>query len=120
MKVLIWSVSLVALAALPLAGFQDAGPYKVGDGVSAPVLLNKVEPRYTEPAREAKIQGTVVLTVVVGVDGFARDVKVARSLDRGLDDSAIQSVLQWIFKPGEKDGKPVDVQATVEINFKLN
>ena len=120
MKYLLWSVVWAALAALPLAGFQQGGPYKIGDGVSAPVLLSKVEPRYTEEARDQKIQGTLVLAMVVGADGYARDVRVVRSVDQGLDANGIQAVLEWKFKPGEKDGQPVAVFATVEINFKLN
>ena len=92
--------------------------YSAGGGVSAPVLLSKVEPQYTEEARQAKLQGTVVLYVEVGPDGRASNVRVQRSLGMGLDEKAIEAVKQWRFRPGMKDGKPVTVVATIEVNFR--
>lgn len=109
----------IILAALPLLAFQDNGPYPIGNGVTAPQLLNKVEPNYTEEARNAHIEGSVVLSVVIDVDGRAKDVQIRRSLDPGLDANAIAALQLWIFKPGEKDGKPVKVIATIQVDFKL-
>ena len=51
--------------------------------------------------------------------GRADDIQVTRSLDPGLDANAVGAVSQWLFKPGTKDGQPVDVAVTIEINFKL-
>jgi TonB family protein len=101
---------------IPAAG---QGVYRIGGGVSAPRLSFKVEPRYSDAARQAKVQGTVVLYVVVGEDGVPRDMKVLRSLEPSLDRNAIEAVQQWRFNPGLKDGKPVAVQATIEVNFRL-
>jgi len=89
-----------------------------GAGVSAPVLLLKVEPQYAEDARKAKLQGTVVLYVEVGPDGMAHNIRVQHSLGMGLDEKAIEAVQQWRFRPGMKDGKPVTVAATLEVNFR--
>ena len=93
--------------------------YKIGGGVSAPRVLFKVEPEYSEEARKAKWQGTVVLTVIVDEAGRPSHVSVLRSLGLGLDQKAIDAVSQWRFKPGLKDGKAVPVIATIEVNFRL-
>jgi TonB family protein len=100
-------------------GGTGGGAYRVGGGVSAPSVLFKVEPEYSEEARKAKFQGTVVLSIVVDPSGKARDIKVIRPLGLGLDEKAIEAVSKWRFKPGQKDGAPVPVQATVEVNFRL-
>ena len=93
--------------------------FKVGGGVSAPILLHKVEPEYSEEARKAKYQGTVLLYIEVSPDGKATNIRVARSLGLGLDEKAIEAVKQWKFKPGYKNGTPVTVAATIEVNFRL-
>ncbi len=100
-------------------GGVGGGVYRIGGGVSAPLLLFKVEPEYSEEARKAKFQGTVVLSVVVDERGNPRDLKVVRALGLGLDDKAIEAVQKWRFKPGYKDGKPVAVAAMIEVNFRL-
>jgi len=79
----------------------------------------KVNPSYTPEAKEAKIQGGVVIEAVVTAQGRAEDIQVVQSLDAGLDANAVASVAQWLFTPGMKDGQPVDVAVTIEINFKL-
>ena len=96
-----------------------ANALRVGNGVSAPSLLYKVEPSYSEEARVTKQQGTVLLKVVIDVDGTARDVQVVKSLGMGLDEKAVEALSAWRFKPGEAGGVPVPVQAQIEINFRL-
>jgi TonB family protein len=100
-------------------GGVGGGVYRVGGGVTAPALLFKVEPEYSEEARKAKYQGTVLLYIEVDPSGKATNIKVARSLGLGLDEKAIEAVKKWKFKPGYKDGKPVTVAATIEVNFRL-
>ncbi len=100
-------------------GGVGGGPFRVGNGVTAPVLLVKKEPEYSEEARKAKHQGTVVLYIQVDPSGKATHIKVVRSLGLGLDEKAMEAVSQWKFKPGYKDGKPVTVEAQVEVNFRL-
>jgi TonB family protein len=100
-------------------GGVGGGVYRVGGGVTAPIVLSKKDPEYSEEARKAKYQGMVLLSIVVNTSGVAGDIKVVRSLGLGLDEKAIEAVKQWKFKPGYKDGKPVAVQATIEVNFRL-
>jgi len=100
-------------------GGVGGGVFRVGGGVSAPALLYKKEPEYSEEARKAKYQGTVLLYIEVDPSGRATNIKVQRSLGLGLDEKAIEAVKQWKFKPGYKDGKPVTVAATIEVNFRL-
>lgn len=100
-------------------GNMGGGVFRIGGGVSAPLLLYKVEPEYSEEARKAKFQGTVVLYVVVDEKGNPRELKVVRPLGLGLDEKAIEAVQKWRFKPGVKDGKAVSVAATIEVNFRL-
>jgi protein TonB len=100
-------------------GGFGGGAYRIGGGVSPPTVLSKVEPEYSEEARKAKWQGTVVLQLVVDEHGLPQQMKVTRSLGLGLDQKAIEAVGKWRFKPGLKDGKPVPVIATIEVNFRL-
>jgi periplasmic protein TonB len=100
-------------------GGVGGGVFRVGGGVTAPALLFKVEPEYSEEARRAKYQGTVVLYVEVGPDGKAHNPRIVRSLGLGLDEKAMEAVNKWKFRPGYKDGKAVTVAATIEVNFRL-
>src|ERR1700689_5198138 len=100
-------------------GGMGGGAYKIGGGVSAPSIIYKVEPEYSEEARKAKFQGTVLLFVVVDERGTPRDIKIIRPLGLGLDQKAVEGVEKWKFSPGKKDGKPVAVQAQIEVNFRL-
>jgi TonB family protein len=97
----------------------EANAYRIGSGVSPPRVAAKVEPHYAEEARIAKLAGTVVLFAVVDPNGAPRDLRVLRPLGLGLDEKAIEAVTQWKFHPGTKDGEAVAVQATIEINFRL-
>jgi protein TonB len=98
-----------------------AAQERPGDGVTSPVVVKEVKPDYTPDARKARIEGMVVLDVVVLEDGTVGDVKVTQSLDQqyGLDEQAVKAVKQWRFRPGTKDGKPVPVIVFVEISFAL-
>jgi len=98
---------------------MGGGPYRVGGGVSAPRAIYDPDPEYSDEARQAKFQGTVVLWAVVGVDGRAKGIRVVRSLGMGLDEKAIAAVGGWKFEPGRKGGVPVPVQVTIEVSFRL-
>ena len=97
----------------------DGGVFRVGGGVTAPSLLFKVEPEYSEEARKAKYQGTVLLYVQVDPSGKAINMRVLHSLGLGLDEKAMEAVKKWKFKAGMKDGKAVTVEAQIEVNFRL-
>jgi TonB family protein len=98
---------------------STASGVRAGNGVTPPTLRDKVEPQYSEEARLAKYQGTAVISVDIGTDGIAHNMRVVRGLGLGLDEKALQAVSQWHFNPGAKDGQPVTVTATIEINFRL-
>jgi len=100
-------------------GGIGGGPYRVGGGVSAPRAIFSPDPEYSEEARKAKYQGTVVLWVVVGADGRPHDLRVTRSLGLGLDEKAMEAVRTWKFEPAKKDGQAVAVQVNIEVNFRL-
>jgi len=100
-------------------GGIGGGVYRVGGGISAPTTISSPDPDYTEEARRAKKQGTCILWLIVDSSGHPRDIRVARGLGFGLDAKAIEAVKQWRFQPALKDGKPVDVQISVEVDFHL-
>ena len=81
-------------------GGVGGGVFRVGGGVTAPSLLYKIEPEYSEEARNAKYQGTVMLYVEVYPDGKAHNMRVLHSLGLGLDEKAMEAVKKWRFKPG--------------------
>ena len=113
------SIRKTRAAALGTKRTLASAAVKVGGPVTAPKLLSKVEPAYTEDARAAKYQGTVLLQVVIDVDGTATDIQVKNSLGYGLDEKAVEAVTQWKFQPGTMNGVPVPVMAQIEVNFRL-
>jgi periplasmic protein TonB len=101
-------------------GGIGGGPYRPGGSVSTPRLLVQVPPKYSDDALLRKIQGTVVLELVVTKEGRPADVHVRRSLDPGgLDERAIAAVNDWRFEPGRLAGRPVDVLVTVYLDFTI-
>jgi protein TonB len=98
---------------------SGGGAYSVGNGVTPPSVLTKVEPEYSEEARKAKYSGEVMLSIVVNADGKAEDVRVVKSLGMGLDEKAIEAVMKWRFIPGKKSGVPVRVKAQIAVSFRL-
>ena len=118
-------VTLAASSTVPLraSAQQPERVYKSAEdeGVTLPVLIREVKPRYTAAAMQAKIQGTVLVTAVVLATGDVGKVEILESLDaeHGLDQEAVEATRQWKFKPGTKDGKPVPVEVTIEMTFTL-
>ncbi len=100
-------------------GGFGGGVFSIGGGVTTPTLLAQTLPEYSEEARKAKYQGTVILETIVRRDGTVEVVRVTRSLGFGLDDKAIEAVVQWRFRPGMRNGEPVDVALKIEVNFNL-
>lgn len=115
--------TLAAAAPAPVAvsRAQAAQVYAPGDGVTPPAVVREVRPEYTAEAKANRIQGSVLLSVVVQTDGSVGAVEVTRSLDDkyGLDQAAVAAARKWEFKPGTKDGKPVPVRVTLELTFTL-
>jgi TonB family protein len=88
-------------------------------GVTAPKAVNTPDPTYSPEAEKARLEGTVVLWVIVGADGCAHNIRVQRSLGKGLDERAIEAVRRWRFEPARRNGVPVEVQVNIEVNFRL-
>lgn len=110
--------ALVLFVVPPLRGI-DEPVLRVGHGVTAPRALNSPDPEYSEEARIARLQGKCVLSLVVNSEGKPQDVKVSRSLGKGLDEKSIEAVRNWTFEPARKDGKPVAVRISVVVTFRL-
>jgi TonB family protein len=103
---------------VPSIAESQAGQPPPG-GVTPPVVIYQIQPRYTDEARQARIQGTVELSVTVREDGTVKVERVVRGLGYGLDEAATAAVEQWKFIPGKKDGQPVAVTTNVLIHFSL-
>lgn len=115
-------LSTTAVAGMRKSGAEAnvASPVSMGDAdIIPPSVISRVEPEYSDAARKAGLQGTVLLNIVVNEQGMAQDVVVVKSLSMDLDEAAKVCVLQWRFKPGMNHGKPAKAAAHVEVNFKL-
>ena len=99
---------------------QYPGVYRVGGDVAPPKATYAPDPQYSEKARQAGYEGTVVLWLVVDANGLPQEIKVQHSLGMGLDEEAIKAVRQWRFQPALKDGKPIPVMVNVQVNFRLD
>ena len=77
------------------------------------------EPEYSEEARKARHQGTVILAIDVDETGHATNIRVMHGLGLGLDEKAIQAVMRWKFRPALSGDRPVTAPATVEVSFRL-
>jgi TonB family protein len=84
-----------------------------------PKILYKEKAQYTQEAKDKKIEGTVVLSVVFGADGQIGDIRVIRGLPHGLTQKAIEASSKIRFEPAMKDGRPVSVRGKLEYSFKL-
>ena len=104
-----------------VAARQDADRevHRPGSGVTSPKILREVKPQYTARALQEKIQGEVLMECVVKADGTVGDKKIVKALDPDLDQAALDAVAQWIFEPGTRDGKPVNVLVTIAMAFTL-
>jgi periplasmic protein TonB len=94
-------------------------PVRVGGNVKAPVTLERVDPRYTEVARKARIQGIVIIEAVIDRQGNVTEARILKGLPMGLDAEALAAIKRWKFKPGTLNGQPVPVYYNLTINFRL-
>lgn len=99
--------------------FAELHPTEKQIELSAPVALNKVDPAYPAELVRDKVEGTVVLYAVIRADGVVDSVRVLQSVDDRLDKSAIMALQRWKFRPGTKKGLPVDIEAVVQIPFRI-
>ncbi len=103
-----------------LALSQDAGqpPIQVPPDLSPTFLLRKVAPTYPPLARQARIQGTVVLSIVISKEGKVRDMKLVSGHPM-LASAAIEAVRQWRYRPYLSDDQPVEVETIVRVSFRM-
>ena len=87
--------------------------------VKAPLAIFTPDPVYSEEARIIKFQGTIIIELIVNSDGSVRDPQILQPLGAGLDDKAIAAASQWKFEPATRDGQPVPVALSIEVDFKL-
>jgi TonB family protein len=114
-------VGVVAAGAWLLLSGPSGKVFEIGAVVSSTRVLEGTNPRYTQVAMEAKIQGGIVMTCIVQTDGSCTDVDVVESLDTryGLDRQAQRALRQWRFEPGMRQGEPVAWLVSVEMTFPL-
>jgi TonB family protein len=84
-----------------------------------PVAIHIANPEFSEEARKAKLQGVVLLSMLVTEEGLPTDIRLEKSLGMGLDEKAMQCASEYRFKPALKDGVPVPARITLEVNFRL-
>ena len=92
---------------------------RMGSGVTPPRPIVNTMPEYSEQARRQKIQGVVVVSMLITEDGLPTDFRVEKSLGFGLDKKALQAAAKYRFKPAMRDGNPVSQRIMVEMNFRL-
>jgi TonB family protein len=119
MRPLFAIVALCTCAALVFGQSNSSGAYQVGNGVEAPQPLQKTEPEYSDEARLAGLEGSVLLAGTITEQGVPRDMRVTGSLGFGLDEKALEAIQQWRFMPGNFQGQPVPVAMTVPVDFRL-
>lgn len=99
--------------------FAELNPTKDQTDLSAPAAMSKVDPAYPAESIRDRVEGTVVLYAVIRASGVVDSVRVLKGVDDRLDKSAISALRHWRFRPGTKHGTPVDVEAVVQIPFRI-
>jgi protein TonB len=95
-----------------------SGPVRVGGQIKAPAKVNNVAPVYPPVARQARVEGTVILEATISPQGRVTNAKVLRGIPL-LDAAALAAVRQWVYSPTMLNGVPVPVVMTVTVNFRL-
>jgi TonB family protein len=101
-------------------GGYGGGVMSVGGGVSAPTLVTRIDPEFTEEARQANFQGNVAIQLIVDQQGNPQNIHVVRRLGMGLDEKAVEAVRQYRFHPATYQGHPVAVQIVIDVDFHLH
>jgi TonB family protein len=99
--------------------FAELNATHGGAELSAPEAITKVDPAYPQDLMHDRVEGTVILYAVIHADGSVGDVKVLEGFDDRLNENARKALEQWRFRPGTKDGMPVDIEAVVRVPFKV-
>ena len=108
-------------AGAPVAAEAGKAPskIKVSPGVMAANIETKAEPKYPEKAKADHVQGRCTLGVTIDEEGVPTDLKVVKSVREDVDESALNAVQQWRWKPYLLNGNPIAVETTVNITYTL-
>jgi TonB family protein len=104
---------------LNFAQLDDGGPgYLRPKGkLAAPVPLRKVDPKYPQLAIKKRIEGEIILYAIIRKDGSVDSIQLVRGIDPQLDSNSMEALSRWQFRPGTREGQPVDLEAVVHIPF---
>jgi TonB family protein len=100
--------------------FAELNATHGGADLSAPEAIAKVDPAYPQDLMHDRVEGTVILYAIIHADGSVGEVKVLEGFDDRLNENARKALEQWRFRPGTKDGMPVDIEAVVRVPFKVS
>lgn len=103
-------------AEILLAQNADETVYDLGPGISPPRVIKQVNPSYSTN-KGVRAEGSVIIALVVSSKGLPKDPRIVKSLDKDLDQSAVDAVKEWRFAPAQKNGKPIAVRVSVQIQF---
>jgi len=90
--------------------------YTLGPGITPPRVTKQVPPKQSS-SRGVRVVGSVTVALVVSSKGLPKDVRVVKGLDKEVDQNTVEAVEQWRFAPAQKDGKPIAVKISLEIEF---
>jgi TonB family protein len=116
-RILIRRVQIEALPASSRSSPQI--PFQLTDDLEAPTVIKDMRPAYSLETMRDRVQGTVVMRIVIRDDGTVGDVDVIKPLHPDLDQSAVAAARHWLFRPATKGGQPVAVFVTLEMNFRI-
>jgi outer membrane biosynthesis protein TonB len=119
--------AFVSTALVALSAFAQSGSYRFSTGNPYPTVISRVEPEYTERAKNAGLEGFAVIAVTIDENGLPQDpmfIQFHRGAEQiqdplGLDRAAIAALKHWRFRPATKEGKPISLRATISVQFRL-
>lgn len=103
----------------PSKAIEKDGIYRVTGPVLPPKLIHAPTPKYTAAARRARLEGRCILQLVVDTKGKPQNIRVKKSLDKGLDANAVKAARKYRFQPATMNGKPVPVEINVVVDFHM-
>lgn len=103
----------------PNSAESAPGDFKTESGVTPPVVIHSVPAEFSDYARQNHVEGVCLVTLVVDTRGMPQDLRISRSLEPTLDRNALEAISQYRFKPGTKNGVPVPIRITVEVDFRM-
>jgi protein TonB len=113
-----WVLNFAELNESEFGGTIKPGPPEQASDLAGPVPLRKVDPKYPPELRTSHVDGEVVLYAIIRKDGSVDSIQLVHSVDPHLDANAMEALAQWKFRPAEKHGEPIDLEAVVHIPFR--